>query len=84
MTPAERIFWAEVKAPRANSRSLKLCYALLMAMHAGDGADFWPAIHEALRSRLDLSDYKKLDRFKGEAWAIYDAIAKEDSVGTPA
>lgn len=77
MTPAERIFWAEVKAPRATSRSLKLCYAILMATHASDGADFWPAIHEALRGRLDLADFHKLDRFKQEAWSIYEAVAAE-------
>lgn len=81
MTAAERIFWAEVKAKRANSRSLKLAYAVLMSMHMGQGIDkeFWPKIHDALRGRLDLSDYKKLDRFKCEAWAIYEAIAKEQA-----
>ncbi|RJG46530.1 hypothetical protein [Mesorhizobium sp. DCY119] len=75
MTGSECIFWTEVKAKRANSRSLKLCYAILMTQHSGDGADFWPAIHDALRSRLDLSTPKKLDNFKCEAWAIYEAIA---------
>lgn len=77
MTSSEAIFWAEVKARRANSRSLKLCYAILMSQHSDKGANFWPAIHEALRGRLDLSDYKKLDRFKCEAWEIYNAIAAE-------
>ena len=74
MTGSEAIFWAEIKAKRANSRSLKLCYAILMAQHADGGADFWPAIHDALRERLDLSDYRKLHRFKCEAWEIYNAV----------
>lgn len=81
MTGSEAIFYTEVKAQRANSRSLKLCYAILMTQHAGKGADFWPAIHDALRERLDLSDYKKLDRFKQEAWAIYEAIGATQAGG---
>lgn len=75
MTASEAIFWAEVKARRANSRSLKLCYAILITQHADGGADFWPAIHAALRERLDLSTPQKFDRFKCEAWAIHGAVA---------
>lgn len=79
MTGSECIFWAEVKARRANSRSLKLCYAILMTQHAGRGASFWPAIHEALRGGLNLDTTAKLDRFKCEAWAIYEAVSAEQS-----
>lgn len=76
MTGSEAIFWSEVKAPRSNSRSLKLCYAILMTQHACVGADFWPTIHDALRERFpDLADYKKLDRFKCEAWEIFESVA---------
>lgn len=80
MTGSEAVFWTEVKAKRANSRSLKLCYAILMAQHMGSGASFWPAVHEALRERLDLSTPQKLDNFKSEAWAIYKATAKTQAI----
>ena len=77
MTAPEQLFWAEVRSPKSTSRSLAVCYALLIAyaagrLKAGDpvGHDFWRTINAAVNERLGLDSLSKMDRFRKLAWDI--------------
>lgn len=80
MTAAEQLYWAEVNSPKSTSRSLAVCYALLIAYAAGRhkagdpvGPEFWRPINEALNARLGLDSTRKIDRFRKVAWDINGA-----------
>lgn len=70
----ERLFWTEVKDPRATRRSLAVCYAMLISIGAGRGGEFWAPINEAVNARLGLSDFKKVDRWQRTPWQILEGV----------
>lgn len=89
MTGPEQLFWGEVANPGATRRSLAVCYALLIAVEAsrrsmGDkaGAAFWQPVNEAVKTRLALDTFNKVDSFRKLAWAIHGAAAEVTEAGS--
>lgn len=78
MTGPEQLFWAEIAAEDATRRSVAVCYALLIAIGAGRGPDFWVPINEAVNARFGWTvsaNREEIDDFRKEAWFIHDAAA---------
>lgn len=80
MTGAEQLFWAEVSSDKSTRRSVAVCYALLIAIFAGRGGDFWSPINKAVQERLGLSTMRQTDSFRKIAWDIHAAAAKRGSI----
>jgi hypothetical protein len=76
MTGADQLFWSEVSDAKATRRSLQICYALLIAVNAGSGAEVWKPINEAVNDKLGLEGMRKVDAFRKGAWEIHDAAAR--------
>lgn len=72
MLPTEAMFWAEIEAPRATSRSVKLAYAWLIATANTAEVDFGP-INHAVMKRFNLNIHS-LNAWKAEAWQIFHDV----------
>jgi len=78
--PILSLFLAEAESGRATTRSLAVLYALIIAggehVHAGD----WRRVNDAANAALRLDTYRKIDRFRAQAWAIHDATAERQQL----
>lgn len=76
MTGAEQLFWAEVSSEKSTRRSVAVCYALLIAVFAGEGGDFWRPVNNAVNERFGLTNVRQQDSFRKIAWDIHGAASK--------
>lgn len=74
-TGAEQMFWAEINDTLSTRRSIKVCYAFLLAENAGGGVAMWQAVHMAIAKRFKMRRLDELEAFQKAAVGLYQAAA---------
>jgi len=78
MSEFDAVFWYEVKNPNATTRSVALCYAILMASTPAIHPGAWRKINDGIM--VHQGGNAGLQKVKKAAWEIYTGVSRINEV----
>jgi len=74
MSEFDAVFWFEVKSPNATTRSIAICYALLMASTPAIHPAAWRKVNDGVM--VHHGGAAGLRKVKRDAWEIYTGVSQ--------